>query len=118
MNLKRLPATSLLSITTLTMTSNMQPQASASLSQRRDALKKLLDEQWQYTMRESPEYATVVGDYRYNDRWSDASLVHIAQQNEDAKRFLARFGSDRYDWLPRARATEQRVDDPKSEGRN
>jgi uncharacterized protein (DUF885 family) len=42
-------------------------------------------------MRESPEYATVVGDYRYNDRWSDASLVHIAQQNEDAKRFLARF---------------------------
>jgi hypothetical protein len=39
MDFKRLAATSLLSITTLIMTSNMQPQASASLSQRRDALK-------------------------------------------------------------------------------
>lgn len=61
--------------------------AQNSLEQRRDALNKLLDEQWQYTMRESPEFATVVGDYRYNDKWSDQSLAHQAQQNEDAKKF-------------------------------
>ncbi len=67
--------------------------AQTSLDQRRHELNKLLDEQWQYTMRESPEFATVVGDYRYNDRWSDQSLVHQAQQNEDAKKFLARFSA-------------------------
>jgi uncharacterized protein (DUF885 family) len=92
MKFNRLAAISLLSIATLTtFMPEMQPQASAPLSQRRDALNNLLDEQWQYTMRESPEFATVVGDYRYNDRWSDLSLAHITQQNEDAKRFLARF---------------------------
>lgn len=66
-------------------------QSAASLEERRRAFSSLLDEQWQYTMRESPEFATVVGDYRYNDRWSDGSLAHIAQQAEDEKKFLARF---------------------------
>lgn len=69
----------------------MPAQNSASLSERRAALNKLLDEQWQYNLRESPEFATIVGDYRYNDRWSDISLAHLAQQNEDAKQFLAKF---------------------------
>src|SRR5437588_7857713 len=91
MDLNRLAAILLLSVTTLSMTSHREAQPSESIAQRRDALNKLLDEHWQYTMRESPEYATVVGDYRYNDRWSDGSLAHIGQQNEHAKRFLARF---------------------------
>jgi uncharacterized protein (DUF885 family) len=68
-----------------------QAQTSAPLEERRHALDKLLDEQWEYSMRESPEFATVVGDYRYNDRWSDLSAAHIIQQNEDARKFLARF---------------------------
>lgn len=68
-------------------------RASLSIQQRRDALKRLLDEQWQYTLREGPETATVFGDYRYNDRWSDISLRHQAQQNEEAKNFLVRFES-------------------------
>jgi uncharacterized protein (DUF885 family) len=86
---KLLIAAPLLSI--FYMTTSVQAQTTPSLEQRRDALNKLLDEQWQYTMRESPEFATMVGDYRYNDRWSDMSLAHLAQQNEDAKKFLARF---------------------------
>src|SRR5580704_8776987 len=56
-----------------------------SLEARRDALNKLLDEQWQYTLKESPELATIVGDYRYNDRWTDFSLRHIMQQKKDAQ---------------------------------
>ena len=91
MGCKRLAAMALLSITALTIAPQKQARAAASLDDRRDALNKLLDEQWQYTMRESPEWATVIGDYRYNDRWSDLSLAHQAQQNENAKKFLARF---------------------------
>jgi len=62
-----------------------------SLEARRDALNKLLDEQWQYTLKDSPELATIVGDYRYNDRWTDFSLRHIMQRKKDAQDFIARF---------------------------
>jgi uncharacterized protein (DUF885 family) len=63
----------------------------ADISSRRQALDRLLDEQWQYTLRESPELATIIGDYRYNDKLSDASLAHVEQQRKDAEAFLKRF---------------------------
>jgi uncharacterized protein (DUF885 family) len=61
------------------------------LAARRAALNKLLDEQWQYTLREAPELATIIGDLRYNDKWSDQSLAHQAQQDKDSAVFLKRF---------------------------
>lgn len=81
----------LLFIATVCLAWRSRADTAASLDERRQAFSKLLDEQWQYTMLENPEFATSIGDYRYNDRWTDRSLTHIAQQNEDAKRFLARF---------------------------
>jgi uncharacterized protein (DUF885 family) len=42
-------------------------------------------------LRESPELATYIGDYRYNDRWSDASLAHIPQYKQDNQKWLAQF---------------------------
>ena len=42
-------------------------------------------------MREYPEFATIVGDYRYNDRWSDGSLAHVEQTKKDEQEWLARF---------------------------
>src|SRR5437667_10331321 len=39
----------------------------------------------------SPERATVYGDYRYNDRWSDASLAHVQQQKRDLQEWLSKF---------------------------
>ena len=62
-----------------------------TLTARRHALDQLLDEQWQYTLRESPEFATIIGDYRYNDKLSDASLAHVEQQRKDTEAFLKRF---------------------------
>jgi hypothetical protein len=47
--------------------------------------------EWHYEMRVATEFATVVGDYRYNDRWSTLSLAHVAQQTEDLKSWLPRF---------------------------
>lgn len=72
----------------LIMTLHLQ---SADLAARRQALTQLLDEQWQYSLRESPEFATMIGDYRYNDKLSDASLAHVKQQRLDTEAFLKRF---------------------------
>jgi uncharacterized protein (DUF885 family) len=64
-----------------------------TLDDRRKELKQLLADEWEYEMRESPESATALGDYRYNDRWSDNSLAHIQQQKEDITKWLARFNA-------------------------
>jgi uncharacterized protein (DUF885 family) len=62
-----------------------------SVDVRRQEFKKLLADEWEYELRESPEQATVIGDYRYNDRWSDISLAHVAQTKKDEQDWLARF---------------------------
>ena len=67
------------------------PAQTADLAARRQQLNQLLDEQWQYTLRESPEFATTIGDLRYNDKFSDYSLAHIERQRRDAETFLKRF---------------------------
>jgi len=63
----------------------------ADLASRRQALNQLLDQQWQYTLKESPELATIIGDYRYNDKFSDYSLAHIVEQRKQTEAFLKRF---------------------------
>ena len=63
----------------------------APVAARVRALHTLLDEQWQYTLRTSPELASVIGDKRYNDRLSDFSQAAIDADNAAARRFLARF---------------------------
>lgn len=65
----------------------------ASVNERRKQLNGLLAEEWEYEMREAPEFATVIGDYRYNDRWSDSSLSHVQQQKADLENWLTRFAA-------------------------
>src|SRR5271163_3315888 len=67
------------------------PAQTNDLATRRHQLDQLLDEQWQYTMRDTPEFATIIGDLRYNDKLSDYSLAHVEQQRKDAEAFLKRF---------------------------
>ena len=64
-----------------------------SVDERRNELNRRLAEEWEYEMRESPEFATVIGDYRYNDRWSDNSLAHVQQQKADLEKWLSRFAA-------------------------
>lgn len=63
----------------------------SSVDARRAELKGLLDEQWQYTLRTQPEFATTVGDDRYNDRLSDFSDKAITGDLEHSRQALARF---------------------------
>lgn len=65
--------------------------AQVDVATRVKALNALLAEQWQHTLQNSPEFATILGDLRYNDRWSDLSLAHAAAENKVTANFLKRF---------------------------
>ena len=64
-----------------------------NLDVRRKAMNQLVDEEWEYEMKESPEFATVIGDYRYNDKWSDMSLGHVLEQREALQKWLTKFAA-------------------------
>jgi uncharacterized protein (DUF885 family) len=63
----------------------------ASVETRRQQLSSLFDEQWQYTLRTNPEWATRLGDSRYNDRLGDNSPQFFQTDLEQKHKFLARF---------------------------
>jgi uncharacterized protein (DUF885 family) len=67
------------------------PAPSSDLQARRDALKKLLDEQWEYTLSHSPELASILGDKRWNDQLSDFSQAAIDADLAKAREFVGRF---------------------------
>ena len=63
----------------------------ADLEARRKGLNDLLAEQWEYALKTNPEYATILGDKRYNDQLTDASLKAVLDDLEVSRKFLARF---------------------------
>jgi uncharacterized protein (DUF885 family) len=59
-------------------------------------LKALFDEEWEYTLSQWPDYATAVGDSRYNDRLPDWSEPAIKARREHTRALLSRVqGIDR-----------------------
>ena len=75
----------------LSTAASLRAEDAAGLEARRAQFKKMLAEEWEYELRESPEQATTIGDYRYNDRWSDISLGHVQVQKQDALQWISRF---------------------------
>jgi uncharacterized protein (DUF885 family) len=67
--------------------------AGRSLDARRAELKRLLNEDWEYSLRTYPELATNVGDNRYYDRLSDYSDKAIADDLEYTRQTLKLFES-------------------------
>jgi len=67
-----------------------------------ERLKVLFEQQWENTLRESPVFATSLGDTRYNDRLSDEGLAAEARRLDTARVFLARLRAIPRDSLPRA----------------
>src|SRR5438270_1541636 len=63
----------------------------STVEARRKALNSLLAEEWEYTMQTSPEFATILGDKRFNDRLSDFSQAQIDRDLAMAKKFLVKF---------------------------
>ncbi len=50
----------------------------------------LLSEEWEYTLREAPTFASHLGDKRYNDRWPDVSLAAIERRHQHRQETLSR----------------------------
>lgn len=65
--------------------------ATTDVPTRVKALNALLAEQWQHTLETQPEFATVLGDLRYNDRWADNSPAFAEREYAVDKSFLQRF---------------------------
>lgn len=62
----------------------------ASVADRVAKQNALFDEFYQTGLKNAPERATSVGDYRYNAKLSDVSLAEIARQHAEGDAFLAR----------------------------
>jgi len=75
------------------MTTSLAAQelSAAGLDRRRVQLRRLLDEQWEYTLRKSPELASILGDRRFNDQVSDVSERAVLEDQVMTRKFLARF---------------------------
>src|SRR6478736_5781007 len=50
----------------------------------------LLASEWEYGLKESPTFASHLGDKRYNDRWPDVSLAAIERRHQHRKETLAK----------------------------
>jgi len=90
-----------------------------SLDQRREELNALVKEQWEFVMKTSPEFATIIGDKRYNDKMSEVSEKEIYFELNAAKNFLKRFKAidttgfpeqERLNKILMVRALEEQVD--------
>jgi uncharacterized protein (DUF885 family) len=66
-------------------------RASASVDSRVRKLHQLLNQQWEYTLRNAPEFASIIGDKRYNDRLSDFSQAAIERDLAQSRVFLGQF---------------------------
>jgi uncharacterized protein (DUF885 family) len=53
------------------------------------ALHRLFDQEWERSLRESPETASYRGDKRYNDRWTDLRLSAIRARQAADRQALA-----------------------------
>lgn len=68
-----------------------QSTQNSDVSVRVNALNLLLQEQWEYTLKNNPETATALGDLRYNDRWTEVSKNQIEKDKKTTQNFLKRF---------------------------
>ena len=66
-------------------------QAPSGVESRRKALDDLLAEQWEYTLRTNPVFASTLGDKRWNDKVDDFSQEFIERDLQETQKFLARF---------------------------
>jgi len=71
--------------------SNAAARGSPSVEARVKALHELLNEQWEYFLRTSPEFASILGDKRYNDKLSDFSQGAIDRDLAQNRVFLTKF---------------------------
>jgi uncharacterized protein (DUF885 family) len=73
-----------------TATAQNAPQ---TVEERSKALAALLEEIWQDRLRHSPEFASFLGDKRYNDQWTNYSVKEVNASLERGRVFLDRLSA-------------------------
>ena len=88
--MQRLYQTCLQLVLFLTCTLALAPLTAAQTPQSNAAvqLHKIFKEEWEYTLRENPIFASSLGDRRYNDRWPEVSLAAIERRYEHDNQVL------------------------------
>ncbi|MGB2604851.1 MAG: DUF885 domain-containing protein [Candidatus Sulfotelmatobacter sp.] len=81
----------LFALLTSLLCGNVFASQQPDLEGRRKALNDLLAERWEYTLRTSPIYASILGDKRWNDKLDEFSQKAIDDDLEQSKNYLARF---------------------------
>ena len=90
-------------------TASLATQDSKSLDARRAQLRDAIQAEWEYTLRTQPEFATYVGDTRYNDQLGDYSPEAVAKDVEHAKEQLKLFGAIDTTGFPDDEALNQKL---------
>lgn len=71
-------------------TSSAVTKANAPVAERLKALDAILADHWEYNLRSNPEYASMLGDKRFNDQWRDFSQKGIEANQKKNREFLKR----------------------------
>ena len=64
--------------------------AQTSLAGPAEDFAALLDEAWEWQLKENPMMASGLGDRRYNDQWTDNSIQAIKRRQDETREFLRR----------------------------
>jgi prolyl oligopeptidase len=64
--------------------------ASHSMAGPTEDFHALLDEAWEWQLRENPMMASGLGDRRFNDQWTDNSVAAIERRQDETREFLRR----------------------------
>jgi uncharacterized protein (DUF885 family) len=67
--------------------------AATTVDQREKALNAIFSEYWEQRLKESPEFASTLGDKRYDDQLTDYSVAAYNAQLERGRAILDRLGS-------------------------
>jgi len=80
-----------------TLTAQLQTGASApaatSVAERSKALSALLAQIWQDRLKHSPEFASLIGDKRYNDQLTDYSVKEVNASLQRGLDYIQRLGA-------------------------
>ena len=76
--------------TGITFTLLLLAFAGTALADATEDFNTLLDEHWQWTLKNSPVMASMMGDRRYNREWGDSSIGAIEQRSKEERDFLRR----------------------------
>ena len=69
------------------------PAAAPSADQNRKALNGIFQEYWEDSMKHAPEFASILGDKRYNDQISDYSVKAVNETLAREQAFLMRLAA-------------------------